>query len=108
MLHTFHVSKFVFLVIAVNREEGLPCVDNLGTTRMDRATWKVDKCEFCRCLKGEVLCVSPNCTAPLEGRDCTIKPGTQDDCCPSYDCHDEGEQLLSVFKSTSNLLWISV
>ncbi|XP_071808664.1 kielin/chordin-like protein [Asterias amurensis] len=75
--------------IAVNREEGLPCVDNLGTTRMDRATWKVDKCEFCRCLKSEVFCVSPNCTAPLEGRDCTIKPGTQDDCCPSYDCHDE-------------------
>ena len=68
----------------------------MGHDCVDGETWKYG-CADCQCVNGFLSCVSVGCETFLvpEGIICKVLPGTENDCCPKYDC-DEGELFFKI------------
>ncbi|GLH11214.1 Uncharacterized protein GBIM_16041 [Gryllus bimaculatus] len=52
-------------------------------------------CEFCYCMKGDIVCAVQECGTPLEreGKNCTALPPQPGSCCPQqYQCEPEISQ----------------
>ncbi|XP_033644021.1 kielin/chordin-like protein isoform X1 [Asterias rubens] len=67
------------------------CVDKEGKKYADGEKWKEGKCgPDCQCSNGVLSCYSSGCSIFLvgEGTQCKIRPGTEEDCCPQYDCEE--------------------
>ena len=77
---------FYFLLLVENH-----CVDKEGKKYADGEKWKEGKCgPDCQCSNGVLSCYSSGCSIFLvgEGTQCKIRPGTEEDCCPQYDCEE--------------------
>ena len=73
-----------------------PCIDRDGKKHAHREEWDQGKCEHCRCDNGDSDCTSPRCLDLPLGKQCTLQPGTEHDCCPYFDC-EEGTLILYFF-----------
>ena len=79
---------------------GSHCVDKEGNKYAEGEKWK-DGCAQCECLTGfSHICKSTSCPIyeVLEGSVCKVRPGTEEDCCPQYDC-EEGKLFLFLLTS---------
>ena len=66
----------------------LQCIDKSGTKHNHGESWKEDKCTDCICDNGAPMCMLPMCAPPpvMLGQVCTVRAGTEENCCPEYDC----------------------
>ncbi|XP_033644481.1 cysteine-rich motor neuron 1 protein-like [Asterias rubens] len=69
-------------------EVNKPCIDRDGKKHAHRDEWDQGKCEHCRCDNGDSDCTSPRCLDLPLGKQCTLQPGTEHDCCPYFDCEE--------------------
>ncbi len=68
-------------------EVSRPCVLPGGTIHIHGHRWNVGKCMSCLCNNGSSECMSPMCTGPpMSDQYCSVRPGTEENCCPDYDC----------------------
>ena len=77
----------------------LQCIDNNGIKHNHGESWKEGKCADCFCDYGTPMCMLAMCAPPLImlGQVCTVRAGTEENCCPAYDC--KGITLLTLISS---------
>ena len=68
----------------------------MGLYCVDGETWK-DGCADCQCVNGFPTCFWVGCGTfqVPEGIICNVRPGTENDCCPKYDC-EEGKLFFKI------------
>ena len=80
------------------------CVDKEGKEYAEGEQWK-EGCEHCECSNGIPSCKLIPCPLfmPPEGTQCKVRPGTENDCCPQFDC-EEGKLFCFALNSKTHLM----
>ena len=84
---TMEISLLVIISFPLSVESH--CVDKEGKEYAEGEQWK-EGCEDCECSNGIPSCKLIPCALfmPPEGTQCKVRPGTENDCCPQFDCEE--------------------
>ena len=74
------------------------CVDKEGKEYADGEKWK-EGCVDCECSNGIPSC---KCALFMPPEGCKVRPGTENGCCPQFDCEDGKFYLKSFLLASQN------